>query len=269
MAEDYSIDELARLAGSNVRNVRLYQERGLLPPPRREGRTNRYAQEHLERLRLILDMLAKGYPLSTIRELLDAWEGQRSVAELLGFEQAVSAPFVTEEPRHYSEAEVLQMFPDEDEPDRSWRRALELELVVPDPEGDGFVAPSPALLEAGADLVADGVPVSAALDVAAVVRKSTDRMADAFVSMFVRHIWEPFVAAGMPAERFNDITEALERQRPLAEQAVLAAMAQAMQRRVEAVATEHAPELLKGGRRRSGRGSKAATKTKGPNRRHR
>jgi DNA-binding transcriptional MerR regulator len=264
MAEEFSIDELARQAGSNVRNVRLYQERGLLPPPRRDGRTNRYSEEHLERLRLILDMLAKGYPLAAIRELLEAWEGQRSLAELLGFEQAVSAPFVTEEPRHYSEAEVLQMFPDEDGPERSWRRAIELELLVPDADG-GFSAPSPALLEAGADLVADGVPVSAALDVAAVVRKSTDRMADAFVTMFVRHIWEPFVAAGMPPERFNDITEALERQRPLAEQAVLAAMAQAMQRQVEAVATEHAPELLKGGRRRSGRPSR----TKGPNRRHR
>lgn len=255
--EEFSIDELAHRAGSNVRNVRLYQERGLLPPPRREGRANRYNEGHLARLRLILDMLQKGYPLSAIRELLDAWEGQRSLGDVLGFEQAITAPFVTEEPRHYTEEEVLGMFPDEEQPERSWKRALELKLLVPN-TGGGFVAPSPSLLEAGAELVADGVPVATVLDLAAVVRRSTDKIADAFVSMFLRHIWQPFVDAGMPPERLQDITDALERQRPLAEAAVRSAMAQAMQRRVEAVVQEQAPELAKGGRggrRRRGSGS--------------
>ncbi|HEV7886129.1 MAG TPA: MerR family transcriptional regulator [Acidimicrobiales bacterium] len=254
-AAEYSIDELARLAGSNVRNVRLYQERGLLPRPRRVGRANRYGEGHLARLRLILDLLGKGYPLSAIRELVEAWEGQRSLADVLGFEQAVSAPFVTEAPRRYTAAELQAMFPDEEEPERSWRRAIHLELLVPD--AGEFIAPSPALLEAGAELVADGVPVAAVLDVAATVRKSTDKLADAFVSMFAHHIWEPFAAAGMPADRLPDITEALERQRPLAEQAVSAAMAHAMQRRVDAVAKEHAPVLAKSsrGRRRRRRAS--------------
>ena len=32
MAE-YRIDDLARAAGTTARNVRAYQERGLLPPP--------------------------------------------------------------------------------------------------------------------------------------------------------------------------------------------------------------------------------------------
>lgn len=32
-AREYSVDELARAAGSSVRNVRAYQDRGLLPPP--------------------------------------------------------------------------------------------------------------------------------------------------------------------------------------------------------------------------------------------
>lgn len=252
--DEFTIDELAREAGSNVRNVRLYQERGLLPPPRREGRTNKYNTGHLARLRLILEMLHKGYPLAAIRELLDAWEGQRSLADVLGFEQAITAPFVTEEPRRYTEAQILEMFPDEGQDDRSWRRAVELELLVPD--GDDFVAPSPAIVEAGAELVADGVPVATVLDLASVIRRSTDKLADAFVTMFLKHIWQPFVDAGMPAERLQDITEALERQRPLAESAVMAAMAQAMQRRVEAVVTQQAPELgrHRGGRRRSGRG---------------
>jgi DNA-binding transcriptional MerR regulator len=244
---EYTIDELARLAGSNARNVRLYQQRGLLPPPRREGRTNYYDEAHLGRLRLIMGLLEKGYPLSAIRDLLDAWSGEKTLGDVLGFEQVFTAPFVTEEPRHYTPEQILAMFPDEDQPERSWQRAVQLELVVPD--GDRFVAPSPSLIEAGAELVADGVPVATVLDLAAVVRKSTDRLADAFVTMFLDHIWQPYVDAGMPPERLPDITEALERQRPLAESAVRAAMAQAMQRRVEAVVNDQAPEL---GRSKSG-----------------
>ena len=42
MAE-YRIDDLAREAGTTVRNVRVYQDRGLLPPPRREGRAGIYS----------------------------------------------------------------------------------------------------------------------------------------------------------------------------------------------------------------------------------
>src|SRR3954471_18150654 len=50
--EGLSIDELARAGGSSVRNVRLYQERGLLPKPRRHGRRALYDKTHLDRLKL-------------------------------------------------------------------------------------------------------------------------------------------------------------------------------------------------------------------------
>jgi len=246
--EEFSIDELARRAGSNVRNVRLYQERGLLPPPRRVGRSNWYGAEHLARLNLILAMLGKGYPLAAIRELLEAWQGQRSLADILGFEEMVSAPFVEEEPRHYTADEIVELFPG-DEPDdveRMLDRAAKLELLIPD--GDGFLAPIPSLVEAGAQLVADGVPVSAVLDVAQSVNHTADKLAKTFVDMFVRHVWEPFVRDGMPPERLPLITDALERQRPLATKAVVPALAQALQRRVEKVASEHAATLAKSSR---------------------
>ena len=43
------IDDLAREAGTTVRNVRAYQDRGLLAPPRREGRVAWYGEGHLVR----------------------------------------------------------------------------------------------------------------------------------------------------------------------------------------------------------------------------
>jgi DNA-binding transcriptional MerR regulator len=66
------IDDLARAAGVSVRNVRVYQERGLLPAPRRAGRTAWYSDAHLSRLQLIGRMLDRGYTFATISELLTA-----------------------------------------------------------------------------------------------------------------------------------------------------------------------------------------------------
>lgn len=230
--EEWSVDDLARRAGTTVRNVRLYQERGLLPPPRREGRRGWYGEDHLARLRLVLSMLRRGYPLTAIRELADAWEARRSLGDVLGFEEALAQPFTTEQPRRVSLAELATLFPGID-PD-SARRALELSLVVAD--GDGFVAPSPALLDAGAQLAADGVPIDAVLDIAADIRAATTTLADRFVALFVEYVWDPFLKAGMPAEDLPRITAALARQRPLATEAVVASLAHALQRRTDEVA---------------------------------
>ena len=39
--EEVTIDELARLTGATVRNIRAYQSRGLLPPPEIRARQQR------------------------------------------------------------------------------------------------------------------------------------------------------------------------------------------------------------------------------------
>mgnify|MGYP001322185641 CR=1 FL=1 len=51
--QEFTIDQLAREAGSTVRNVRAYQDRGLLPPPEKRGRTGIYTDVHLARLKII------------------------------------------------------------------------------------------------------------------------------------------------------------------------------------------------------------------------
>lgn len=232
--EEWSVDDLARRAGTTVRNVRLYQERGLLPPPRRDGRRGWYGDAHLVRLRLVLSMLRRGYPITAIRELVEAWEARRSLGDVLGFEEALAQPFTTEQPRRVSAAELAALFPGID-PD-SARLALELELVVPSPDGDGLVVPSPALLDAGAQLAADGVPVAAVMEVAGDIRSATDKLADRFVALFLDYAWQPFVKDGMPAEDLPRITDALGRWRPLATEAVVAALGRALQRRVDEVA---------------------------------
>ena len=66
----YRIDELARVSGVTVRNIRYYQDRGMLPPPSREGRVALYGETHLARLRLITRLLERHYTTANIVELL-------------------------------------------------------------------------------------------------------------------------------------------------------------------------------------------------------
>src|SRR5262245_57697029 len=49
-----------------VRNVRAYASRGLIPAPRLVGRTGYYGQEHASRLRLIRDLIDRGYTLAAV-----------------------------------------------------------------------------------------------------------------------------------------------------------------------------------------------------------
>ena len=68
---DFRVEQLAAAADVSVDTVRFYQARGLLLPPRREGRIAWYGSEHLERLGRIRALQAKGLSLNTIRRLLD------------------------------------------------------------------------------------------------------------------------------------------------------------------------------------------------------
>ena len=68
----YTIDELSDVSATTVRNIRAYQDRGLIPPPQRRGRVGIYNNEHLARLRVIAQMLERGYTLASIGDLFDA-----------------------------------------------------------------------------------------------------------------------------------------------------------------------------------------------------
>jgi DNA-binding transcriptional MerR regulator len=107
---EYSIDELARVAGATVRNVRAYQDRGILPPPERRGRSGIYTDAHLARLRMIGQLLGRGYSIANIGELIAAWEQGQDVSQLLGLESAITSPWSDETPSYYEALELLSFF---------------------------------------------------------------------------------------------------------------------------------------------------------------
>lgn len=86
-----TVDQLARLAGTTTRNIRAFQTLGLLPRPTMDGRTGRYGQDHLDRLRSVLRLQRSGFSLAALTTLFEAWEEGLTLDQVLGVRPS-SAP---------------------------------------------------------------------------------------------------------------------------------------------------------------------------------
>ena len=97
------------------------------------------------------------------------------------------------------------------------------------PLGDGrYEEVSPTLARVSGELASIGVSARQALEVAAALRKHADSVARAYMRLFVEAVWKPFEAEGRPEERWPEVSEALERLRPLAAESLVAMFALAM-----------------------------------------
>jgi DNA-binding transcriptional MerR regulator len=67
----YGISIAAKLAGTGVQNLRLYERRGLLHPSRSSGGTRLYSANDVARLSRIIGLLADGLNLAGIAMVLD------------------------------------------------------------------------------------------------------------------------------------------------------------------------------------------------------
>jgi DNA-binding transcriptional MerR regulator len=232
---EYRIDELAGAAGMTVRNVRVYQDRGLLPPPRREGRVGVYSEAHLARLRLIGQLLERGYTFGHIAELIEAWQRGRDLTQVLGLEQVLTDPWSDEIGDYVTGGQLAAMFGQIDP--AALDRAIELGVIRP--EGDRFAVPSPQLLHAGAELVAAGIPLGAVLDLDRAIAASAEAIAAALVTAVAAHLVpDPPRDAVMTDHELAGLAALIRRLRPLAQMSVQANLAQAMERKVRSVLGE-------------------------------
>lgn len=223
-----TVEQLAGRTGMSVRNIRNHQSRGLLPPPEVRSRVGYYSEEHVTRLRLIQEMQAQGFKLDAIKRLIGG--NASSIEQFLGLRRAVTAPFESESPEVLSVQDLRDRFGDVDE--KQTAKAQKLGLLVP--IGDGlYEVPSPALLRAAGEVLDRGVSLAAALTVIEKVQRNSETTSKVFVALFLDEIWKPFIDSGQPSDRWPDITEAIERLRPLASEVVLATFKQTMEAEVE------------------------------------
>ncbi|MBA4242863.1 MAG: MerR family transcriptional regulator [Pseudomonas sp.] len=246
---EYTVDELAQAAQTTVRNVRAYQDRGLLPPPERRGRVGIYSGEHLARLRLIGQLLERGYSIANIRELFEAWSQGRDLAHVLGLEQAIRGPGEPEQPGRLEFAELQAIFAD-DLDDELIDRAQAMGLLQF--AGDHLSVPSPRLFAAGVELYRAGIPLSALLDELESIRRHVEQVSTGIVQMIVGHLVNPLLQSALPrADQLEDLSTQLLRLRPLVEQVVEAELARGLPVAANRELSERVHRLLQGFLQRS------------------
>ena len=240
---EYRIEELAERAGTTVRNIRAYQDRGLLPPPRREGRVGLYDEGHLARLTLVTEMLDRGWTLASIGELMEAWQHGQDLGDLVGLGAAITAPWSDEEPFTLSLDELAERFGGE-LPGSGVDQAVALGVVELADDGTVRVL-RPRLFEAGTALYRAGIPMELVLDHAESLRADIDRIAERFVDLAATELFDA-VPDPVPPEEVPRLTELVLQLRPLAQKAVDAELAVAMERHVRARLGERIDRVVGG-----------------------
>ena len=195
---EYRIEELARTAGVAVDTIRFYQGKGLLFPPRREGRVTWYSEGHLERLRRIRDLQQRGFTLTVIRRFLEG--------ELESSDEAL-----VEAITHPGTPETLTL---DELAARSGVAAPLLKtleqagLLLPVEPGSEPRYPAEDLqaIAAGMELLEAGVPLGPLLELAREHAEAVDRTARRAVELFDHHVRERIQSEGRdPAEAEREL----------------------------------------------------------------
>ena len=191
---EYRVEELAGEAGVSVEALRSYQSKGLLPPPRHEGRLAIYGDVHLSRLREILDLKHQGYSL-------------RMIAHLISEHGAppVSAPVLADTFSAGDEEErlTLRQVAERTRVPPSMLRSLEASGVL-QPRNDDEATPySTADVKAVRmllSLISGGLPIEEFMAVARTQIETNASVAQGAIDLFFRYVREPMLDSGLPEE---------------------------------------------------------------------
>lgn len=260
-AQEWTVDQLAHDHGLPVSTLRLYQNRGLLPPPVRRGRLGFYGPDHVARLELIGELQKRGFSLAGIKELLDGWQDGRSLNEVLGL-ATPAAVWEIEAPVVVDPADLAARFAGQELSPELMRRVVELGLIELTEDGRLRIL-SPRFLEIGTRLTGLGFPVAEIIEEYEELSALTATIADRFTEMFRRNVWQQFADEGMPAAKVPEITASLQQLGPLAQAVLENAFGYALQASAQRFLDEQADALAAGARRTDpAAGSSAATATK-------
>jgi hypothetical protein len=111
-------------------------------------------------------------------------------------------------------------------------RAAELGVIRERPDGR-FEFTSARVARVADALQRLGLSLEEALDATAAIREHADGVAELFEQLWMRHVWEPFIEAGMPEDGLPQLQETLAEMQPMALEAVIALFTVAMEARIE------------------------------------
>jgi DNA-binding transcriptional MerR regulator len=236
----YRIDELARRSNVTVRNIRAYQERGLLPPPERVGRVALFDDSHLSRLKIITSMLERGYSSAHLTEMLSAWEHGRDLADVIGLEGALVAAHVGDDPVTMTRADARSLAGGQVD------LAVLVDAGLVELHGDRARVLRPELLRSFAEMRDFGMSTKALVALHQEVSVSVDEITRRLVDEGIRQVGTRFLDGAEPTgEEVGELVAMLTRFRTLALTTVSATLASSLERRVEDVLGDYLAQYAK------------------------
>ncbi|MHA7649290.1 MerR family transcriptional regulator [Mycobacterium sp. ML4] len=237
---EYRIEELARLAGTTTRNIRVYRDRGLLPPPLRVGRIALFNDTHLTRLRLITSMLDRGYNIAHVREMLSAWEQGKNLGDVLGLETAIVGTWTTEKSQTMSLAEARQLVDDA----QAFDRLVALHVIRVD--GERATVTRPKLIEAFNEVRGYGVSIDKLIDLHEQILPKVDEISDLLVRAGFEHVADRIKPGeALPADaEVAELITMLVRFRTQAVATVTATLASSIESNIESLVSRLLSEYL-------------------------
>lgn len=226
---EFTVDELAREAGMTVRNVRAYASRGIIDPPRLEGRTGYYSMSHLNRLRLVRSLLERGFTLAAVEQaIVNSPNPAPEIAlDLISMFDA-SAPEI--EPQVISREEI-ELLAGTSVNEDALAELEQLGLIELD--GDRIVLLAPDVVRPGIAALGLGLTEPTLLKIAAREQEVLRSLAQEIVSLVSAEIAQPFIDAGLPESERERVLSAIEGMIPIAGQSVLGMFRTELQHAVE------------------------------------
>ncbi|MCF6385684.1 MerR family transcriptional regulator [Mycobacterium sp. MBM] len=237
---EYRIEELAQLAGTTTRNIRVYRDRGLLHPPLRVGRIALFNDTHLTRLRLITSLLDRGYNIAHVHEMLSAWEQGKGVGELLGLESAIAGSWATEKPERMSVADARRLVDD----DPGFERMVSLGVIKLE-DGEAIIV-RPKLIEAFNEIRQYGVSTAKLIGLHEQIAPLVDQISGLLVQAGIEEVLHRInPGAALPADtEIAELLTMLVRFRTQAVSAVSATLAYSIESTIESAVGQILGELI-------------------------
>jgi DNA-binding transcriptional MerR regulator len=237
---EYRIDDLARLAGTTTRNIRVYRDRGLLPPPLRVGRIALFNDTHLTRLRLITSMLDRGYNIAHVREMLSAWEEGKNLGDVLGLETAIVGTWTTEKAETMPLVDAQRLV---DDPE-AFKRLVALQVIRVD--DDRATVTRPKLIEAFNEVRGYGVKLEKLVDLHEQIVPEIDKISDLLVRAGAEHVIDKIKPGqALPADaEIAELITMLVRFRSQAVETVTATLASSIESNIESLVSRILADYL-------------------------
>jgi DNA-binding transcriptional MerR regulator len=217
----YTVDELARAANTMTTTVRMYQNKGLLHPPARQGRIGIYDDSHLARIRLIAELQRRGHSLSGIAELIDSYERGEPLTDVLGL-RVLRQPTPVRIPL----VELIERLGGSALSPNDMARAAVAGLVEVD--GNDAVIADRRFLDIGSALVELGVPPTAVLDEWESLSDVMARVSARFVKVFETQLLPHLDSASLA-----EVSNTVDKLAGLAREVTLTALEQSLRRDAE------------------------------------